>query len=836
VARFHEPLIVPCAGLAAGIVAARYARFDTPEWIAAFSLFAFAVIVCRLRAPRCAWIAYAGCAVALGIATAEFHRRPPAPAVDAESGETLLVSGCVVEPLSVQDGRGRFTIEIEPNARAAVTFRITPGEPPPSVLYGSMVEFPARVRTPRNYGNPGAFDYVGYLARRDAFWLASVQSHAPIQKLPGKCGSAFTAALVNFRESALARLDTILQNEPKTEGFMRALLLGDDDRLDQNTSEEFRRTGTYHAIVISGLHISLVAGTLLWLMRRLFLPLYVRLLIALFATWVYTLMAGGQAPVTRAALGFTLALVAAAAHRRVRVLNILAVVAIAFLLYDPDQLFEASFELSFAAVAAIGALAAPVLDLTSARLRSAARDLDYVRPSRSIHPKSASLRVELRLFSHTLMALFRTSRRVSKFLVENSARSIAIIWEMVILSGSVQFALTVPAVVYFHRVPVTSVFANLLAVPLLNGAVGFGLTGLIAGSAVLTSVAGTLVRMAEATVSAFARLEPNSRCATPPASLAIAFLVALIVTAAALRKRPRLSIAPAAISVCLALLMYFHQDRPTAEGWLEFSAIDVGQGDSLLIGFPDGRTMLVDGGGFPSFKGNPVRRMDIGEQVVAPYLWNRGLRHIDVVAMTHTHDDHAQGLSAILRDFSPGEFWTGVTPGVSADGLLALAGKSGARVVQPRAGYTRKFGPVNVQVLAPAQDYSSTGFPRNNDSLVLEITYGVRRFVLTGDAERPVESDLVAKGLLGHADVLKVGHHGSKTSTIPDLLNALRPMFAVISVGDGNLYGHPHPDVVERLQEAHVQTFRTDRAGLTSFRIDGKVLHVETNGFDWRAN
>ena len=204
--------------------------------------------------------------------------------------------------------------------------------------------------------------------------------------------------------------------------------------------------------------------------------------------------------------------------------------------------------------------------------------------------------------------------------------------------------------------------------------------------------------------------------------------------------------------------------------------------------------------------------------------------------MTHAHDDHAQGLSAILRDFSPGEFWTGVTPGVSADGLLALAGKSGARVVQPRAGYTRKFGPVNVQVLAPAQDYSSTGFPRNNDSLVLEITYGVRRFVLTGDAERPVESDLLAKGLLGHADVLKVGHHGSKTSTIPDLLNTLRPMFAVISVGDGNLYGHPHPDVVERLQEAHIQTFRTDRAGLTSFRTDGKVLHVETNGFDWRAN
>jgi competence protein ComEC len=836
VARFHEPLIVPCAALAAGIVAARYARFDTPEWVAAFSLFAFAVLVWSSRAPRCSWIAYAGCAFALGIATAEFHRRPTAPAIDAESGETLLVSGCVVEPLSVQDGRGRFTVEIEPNARAAVSFRIPPGEPAPSIPYGSIVEFPARVRTPRNYGNPGAFDYVGYLARRDTFWLAAVPSREPVRRLAGSCGLPFTAALVNFREAALARLDVLLENEPKTAGFLRALLLGDDDRLDQNTSDEFRRTGTYHAIVISGLHISLVAGTLLWLMRRLFVPLSIRLVIALIAAWVYTLMAGGQAPVTRAALGFTLALVAAAAYRRIRVLNILAVVAIAFLVYDPGQLFEASFELSFAAVAAIGALAAPLLERTSARLRSAAKDLDHVRPSRAIDVKVASLRVELRLLAQTLMASFRISHRASKFLVENSARSIATIWEMAILSASVQFALTVPAVVYFHRVPVTSVFANLIAVPLLNGAVGFGLTGLIAGSSMLTSVAGTLVRMAEAAVSAFARLEPNTRCATPPAYLAIAFVIALIVTAAALRKKPRYSAVPAVISACLAVIMYFHQDRPGAEGWLEVSAIDVGQGDSLLIAFPDGRTMLVDGGGFPSFKGNPVRRMDIGEQVVAPYLWNRGLRHIDVVAMTHAHDDHAQGLAAILRDFRPGEFWTGVTPGAAANDLLTLAHDSGARVVQPRAGYVRKFGPASVRVLAPAADYSSTGSPRNNDSLVLEVTYGARRFVLTGDAERPVESDLVAKGLLTHADVLKVGHHGSKTSTIPDLLNTLRPTFAVISVGDGNLYGHPHPDVVGRLQEAHVQTFRTDRAGLTSFRTDGKLLQVETNGFYWRPD
>ena len=156
--------------------------------------------------------------------------------------------------------------------------------------------------------------------------------------------------------------------------------------------------------------------------------------------------------------------------------------------------------------------------------------------------------------------------------------------------------------------------------------------------------------------------------------------------------------------------------------------------------------------------------------------------------------------------------------------------------MQPRAGYQQRFGAATLRVLAPAVDYEMSTKPRNNDSLVLEITYGYRRFVLTGDAERSVEFDLVANAALGPVDVLKVGHHGSKTSTTPDLLAMLRPKFAVVSVGEGNLYGHPHPDVISRLNDAHVQSFRTDRAGLTQFRTDGKKLWVETNWVNWRTD
>jgi competence protein ComEC len=376
------------------------------------------------------------------------------------------------------------------------------------------------------------------------------------------------------------------------------------------------------------------------------------------------------------------------------------------------------------------------------------------------------------------------------------------------------------------------VFANIIAVPLLNAAVGFGLTGLIIGSTTLSSIAAWLVKLAETSVAWFARIEPGSRIPTPSMWLAVTFIVSLAVLAATLRKRPRDVLAPTLISLSLAAALYFYDTPPGRTGWLEVSTIDVAQGDSLLVVFPEGETMLVDGGGFPVFRGSvSSRRMDIGEQVVSPYLWNRGLRRIDIVVMTHAHEDHAQGLSAAIRNFRPTQLWTGAVSGPNA--LIEEALRYDVRVVHPRAGYTRRFGPATVRVLAPSPDYIPTATPRNNDSLVLEITYGRRRFLLTGDAERAVELELAANGTLQAIDVLKVGHHGSKSSTIPELLAVMRPQFAMISVGDGNLYGHPHPNVLSRLRDAHTQFFRTDLAGLTRFRTDGNRLLVETNSPDW---
>jgi competence protein ComEC len=266
---------------------------------------------------------------------------------------------------------------------------------------------------------------------------------------------------------------------------------------------------------------------------------------------------------------------------------------------------------------------------------------------------------------------------------------------------------------------------------------------------------------------------------------------------------------------------------------LEVTAIDVGQGDSLLLVSPEGRTMLVDAGG-PVGRGENATlntKFDVGEDVVSPYLWSRRIRHLDVVALTHAHSDHMGGMAAVLRNFRPRELWVGIDPDSRAyDALLNEANDLGIEIVHLHAGDARELGSAEFSVLAPAPAYRNPGAPGNNDSLVLRADYGHASVLLEGDAEAPSERAMLAAGEVHPVTLLKVGHHGSKTSTTPDFFAAVQPRMAVISVGKGNTFGHPRPEVIERLAQAHVRVYRTDRFGLTQFLLtrDGEIREIES--------
>jgi len=310
------------------------------------------------------------------------------------------------------------------------------------------------------------------------------------------------------------------------------------------------------------------------------------------------------------------------------------------------------------------------------------------------------------------------------------------------------------------------------------------------------------------------------RVPMPSATTVLLWMALIIAAMLAIRaRRWGIPLATAALALAAAVLVMPHAIQRHA-GELEITAIDVGQGDSLLIVTPDGKTLLVDAGGLVGQ--SPESNFNIGEDVVSPVLWSRGIRRLDAVALTHAHEDHIGGMPAVFANFRPRQLWLGPEPDVPVyENLLHSAATAGTQVRRFVAGDRFTFDGVSIRVLSPAPDYHPGKTPTNDDSLVLQLTYGNTSALLEGDAQAPSEARMVAEGHL-HSDVLKVGHHGSITSTTPAFLAAVSPSFSAISVGRRNFYGHPRHEVLERLQTARVRTYLTDMEGMSSFYLDGK--------------
>ena len=671
----------------------------------------------------------------------------------------------------------------------------------PIFHYGQRIRFRAKMKLPRNFRNPGAFDYQSYLAENGIAALGS-SKFENVETLPGTVGSRLAWWRSRARSSILAKVNELWP--PRDAALIDAMVIGEDAFIDRDTRVDFQRSGTYHILVVSGMNVSILAFVVFWTLRRLPLGEVSATLLTLLALLAYALLTEVGAPVWRATLMCAIYLGTRLLYRHRSVVNALGAAALGLLIFDPRQLFTASFQMTFVCVLIMAAIGLPLVERTSGLYRKALAHWDADDYGARLPPRVAQFRVDLRLIAGRL-ARFVGKRR-SLRLVRGIAGFSLVTFELLVISAVMQMGLALPMAYYFHRATTIGLPANLAVVPLTQFlmpaavlAVGLGYASPLLAKlpALVTAVA---LEAITGTVRGLGGLRlADLRVATPSALMIAAAATALLLAMILARRRALLAIAGLLAILAASIALAFFPPPPHVHhGVLEVTAIDVGEGDSILLVMPQGRTLLVDAGG-PI--GGGTSQLDFGEDVVSPYLWSRGISHLDAVAISHGHSDHIGGMGAVLRNFRPKELWIGLLPPSRAlEQLMAEAQLLGIKVVRHWEGDEIELGGARVDVLFPPHDWPVASEPKNNDSMVLHVSYGESSVLLEGDAEKAAERRIAVLPDL-QADLLKVGHHGSSTSTTPEILSAVRPRYAVISVGFRTSFGFPRQDVIARLAQ-----------------------------------
>lgn len=789
----ERPLLLPLVALMAGICAKTYLGFFFSPWLVIPAALALAFAFVSGRRLFFIFV------IALLSLVWGSRVTPPsaAPPLAQDhiahriSASPVNVTGVVCRRPQRKDRSTRLIIEAETvnGSRTTGRMMLTIKGEPPAVMTGDHLSFVTRLRSPRNFGIPGEYDFQRALALQGIFATGTLADGDAVVSLNEQPGFPLQRRIDELAEWLGRFID---KSVPAPEsGVLNALLVGDRGSIPAELEDLYARTGVNHILSISGFHLGIVAVVIYQLLllaarqssRLLQYNIRWMLLLSTLPFLLAYLLVSGAAPATlRSALMISSCFLALFLERETDTLNSLSLAAFAILALTPAALFDLSFQLSFLALWGILVIA-PLL-------------LNWYRWER-------------RGWFYRLL-------------------------QFVAVSLAAILATLLPVAYSFHRVSLVGILSNFVAVPLLGyGAVVLGFLGLIFSplapvvALLLLKLAAQLVSWSDQAMVWIDRIPqlPRFSPTLPDVLLGVAFLALLTVVKCA---RSRLIAAVFLVAISTGMR---YTGNGADVGSLKVLFFSVGQGDSTFMRFPDGSTMLVDGGGSLWDGG-----LDVGERLLVPALLSLGIDRIDRLVLTHPHPDHVKGLVPVARNFPVGEFWESGRHSASPAyrELTSLLSAKGVKTrVIDAATPPFSAGGALIEPLAPAQPVrgGDTDWEVNEESLVLRLTMGGFSLLLTGDAGFVSESRLVQRPHKLKSTVLKVAHHGSRYSTSVPFLNAVSPRLSVISAGYGNSFRLPAAETLADIRANGTDVHRTDLDGTLELRVNTATGDYKTRKY-----
>jgi competence protein ComEC len=743
----RQPFLWAALAFAGGIFTGVH-MWRPPVWwiVTTTSFILFAILLLRGRG-RAARLVGLGAVFATGALAAQLRLPENLGALDllqfADGREVSVTAHVMREGTLVEEREGelrqQMDVETElitlPNAKVEVRSGLRVSfyakrsedldQPVRLFHYGERLRFPIKLHPPRNFRNPGAFDHQQYLADQGIVALGSVKTER-VELLTGFSGNPAELWRTRIHRSIIEKVHSLWG--PAQAGLVDAMVIGEDAFISRDLRVDFQRSGTYHVLVVSGMNVGILAFVTCWVLRRLWVSDLVASLVTLLLAIAYALLTDVGAPIWRATLMLALYLGARLLHREKSMLNAIGAAGLGLLVVNPQVLFGPSFQLTFLCVLLIVAVGVPILERTFQPYHRGLMYLASTRYDVSLSPTVAQFRLDLRMVAGRLEHFIGAHLPLPA--MAGALRIGFAGFEILIISAVMQVGLALPMAYYFHRATVVGLPANMLVVPLTGVLMATAILAVAAGyvsialAKIPALIAAAALRAISGTVQEFGGWRvADTRVATPEFAIVLLAMGALVL--AMVLARRRLLLAAAGLLALTVSALWVCIVPPTPQfrhGVLEMTAIDVGQGDSILLVSPQGKTLLVDAGGLPQWM---HLDFDIGEDVVSPYLWSRGVHRLDAVAITHAHSDHIGGMAAVMANFRPRELWLGVEArSPELQKLLADAKDLGITVVHCKAGDNIDLGGSTVRILAPGANRDSNTLGRNDDSVVMKISFG----------------------------------------------------------------------------------------------------------------